>query len=147
MPKHIISEKPLLDPDNPVTIGNKPKNKWKPKQIELKKGQTILLNLKPTVPSTPPRKPFVIKVRDFMENKTPEPVKKPYLFEIKLDLPENPNPFYSTEKHRQAFIQQQLQAILKELNLHYYGEVLFDEMLELISANGFAVELSIKEDS
>lgn len=135
------------DDMSPVNVGNKPKPKvtFKPKRLLTDKGLVMKLNLRPTVPSTPPNKPYVIRVRDFLENKRPEVTKRPCSFTVKLDVPEHPNPFYATEKHRKSYIEEQLRTILTSLGLTYYGDIIFEEWVSLLEQDGWTVDLELQE--
>lgn len=154
-PKDVTKFKPkaqkkqsiALEPEDiPVNIGNKPKSTLtigSPKLLRTK-GQVIYINLKPAIPvypnvsvSTPQKSSlYAIPIRE---------TKKPKSFVVKLDLPEQENPFYQTEKHRQSYVESQLRHILTELGLTYYGDIIFEEWCSLIEKNGWSIDIELKE--
>lgn len=135
-----------LDDQSPVNIGNKPKPKmdWKNKKLLTAKGLVIHLNLRPSIPKNPDQptpepnraKLFAIPIRE---------QRRSYSYTLKLDLPEQENPFYATEKHRQAYIEEQLRTILTYLGLTYYGDIIFEEWIDLVEKNGWSIDLSLEE--
>lgn len=121
-----------IDLNSVVAVGNKPKNEifTKGKRLLTTKGQIITINLRPTIPYSNEGKKAHIPIREY---------------KVKLDLPENPNPFYNTEKHRQKYIEDQLKQINESVGLTYWGDVVFEEWVDLLENNGWNVGISVNE--
>lgn len=121
--------------DSVVTVGNKPKSKVysKGKTLLTAKGQIVLINLTPTIPYSNKGKKVQIPIREYR---------------VKLDLPEQQNPFYYTEKHRQKYISDQLKQINESVGLSYWDTrdfVVFDQWVNLLENNGWNVDISLCE--
>lgn len=135
-----------LSSDSPVTIGNKPKPKFKNdgKKLLTAKGLVVHLNLRPSINThngltssdKPKAKLYAIPIR---ENNN-----KHHNFIINLDLPEQENPFYETEARRQTFIQEQLKDITEAIGLTFFNHIDFEEWVSLIEQHGWTVDVSLE---
>lgn len=139
----------LVEPDDHVTIGNKPKSKIYSKGPKLltKQNQVVLINLKPKIPANPDQpldnpKKSDLRVIPVREDRC-------LSFEIRLQLPENSNPFYNTETHRQSYIKEQLYSVIQDLgfshNYHKHGELDFETFVEELENKGYDVEIMMPE--
>ena len=135
-----------LSNDSPVTVGNKPKPKFKTdgKKLLTAKGLVVHLNLRPsinthnglTTSDKPKAKLYAIPIREHS--------KQNHNFIIKLDLPEQENPFYETEARRQTFIQEQLKDITEAIGLTFFNHIDFEEWISLVEEHGWTVYVSLE---